>query len=349
MARGRGRGRGRGRSPVVVERVEDADVDQLRAEDLAGVPAGAADIPAGIAVGAAGVAAGYDPARDDRILDLLALVLERLPERVPVQAPVVPPVVVEVQPRVVAAVFAEELPSYLGMMEQMQRFCTRFFSGGANPRDDYTWLWRLERNFLSSRCPAGYRVYIAVHLLEGDAHIWWRSVAAWRAQAGMVWLGKFRAHLDCHRGRVEFDRGKGRLVYQGVKQTSGSLVISVMQAERMIEERDIRKTAFISCYGHYELVVMPFGLTNAPAAFVSLMNSVFQEYLFELVIIFTDDSCMFRKDLEEHRVHLRVVLGRMREQKWVAGWASAPSGSGSWFYRSCYLRGGGSADPEKSP
>ncbi|KAL1220683.1 RNA-directed DNA polymerase-like protein [Cardamine amara subsp. amara] len=48
-------------------------------------------------------------------------------------------------------------------------------------------------------------------------------------------LGKFRAHLDCHQGRVEFDRGKGRLVYQGVRSTSGSLVILVMQAERMIE------------------------------------------------------------------------------------------------------------------
>ncbi|KAL1217935.1 hypothetical protein V5N11_001826 [Cardamine amara subsp. amara] len=52
---------------------------------------------------------------------------------------------------------------------------------------------------------------------------------------GMAWLGKFRVHLNCHRGRVEFDRSKGRLVYQGVRLISGSLVISVMQAERMIE------------------------------------------------------------------------------------------------------------------
>ncbi|KAL1222304.1 RNA-directed DNA polymerase-like protein [Cardamine amara subsp. amara] len=155
------------------------------------------------------------------------------------------------------------------------------------------------------------------------------SVELYDVILGMVWLGKFRAHLDCHRGRVEFDGGKGRLVYRGVRPTSGSLVISVMQAERMIEERDIRKTAFISRYGHYEFVVMPFGLTNAPAAFVSLMNSVFRGYLNELVIIFTDDSFMFWKDLVEHGVRPGEVPAGMQEHKLVARWASASSGSGS--------------------
>ena len=61
------------------------------------------------------------------------------------------------------------------------------------------------------------------------------SVELYDVILGMDWLGKFRAYLDCHRGRVEFDRGKGKLVYQGVRPTSGSLTISVMQAVRMIE------------------------------------------------------------------------------------------------------------------
>ncbi|KAL1215373.1 RNA-directed DNA polymerase-like protein [Cardamine amara subsp. amara] len=85
-----------------------------------------------------------------------------------------------------------------------------------------------------------------------------------------------------------------------------------------IEEVDIRKTAFRSRYGHYEFVVMPFGLTNAPAAFMRLMNSVFQEYLDEFVIIFIDDILVFSKSLEEHEVHLRVVLAKLREQKLFA-------------------------------
>ncbi|KAL1190816.1 RNA-directed DNA polymerase-like protein [Cardamine amara subsp. amara] len=77
-----------------------------------------------------------------------------------------------------------------------------------------------------------------------------------------------------------------------------------------IDEEDIRKTAFRSRYGHYEFVVMPFGLTNAPDAFMRLMNSVFQEYLDEFVIIFIDDILVFSKRLEEHEVQLRVVLAK---------------------------------------
>ena len=62
------------------------------------------------------------------------------------------------------------------------------------------------------------------------------SVELYDIILGMDWLGKFMAHLDCHRGRVVFERASGRLVYQGVRPVSGSIVVSAVQAEHLIEQ-----------------------------------------------------------------------------------------------------------------
>ncbi|XP_019083073.1 PREDICTED: uncharacterized protein LOC109125595, partial [Camelina sativa] len=85
-----------------------------------------------------------------------------------------------------------------------------------------------------------------------------------------------------------------------------------------IDEADMRKTAFRMRYRHYEFVVMPFGLTNAPAAFMRLMNSVFQEFLDVSIIIFIDDILVYPRSPEQHAVHLREVMEKLREQKLFA-------------------------------
>ena len=63
---------------------------------------------------------------------------------------------------------------------------------------------------------------------------------------------------------------------------------------------------------------MPFGLTNAPAAFMDLMNRVFQPYLDRFVIVFIDDILLYSGSSEEHSEHLRIVLHTLRERQLYA-------------------------------
>ncbi|KAM1776678.1 hypothetical protein ACFX11_043448 [Malus domestica] len=63
---------------------------------------------------------------------------------------------------------------------------------------------------------------------------------------------------------------------------------------------------------------MPFGLTNASAAFMDLMNRVFQPYIDRFVIIFIDDILVYSKSKLEHVRHLTLVLKKLREHQLYA-------------------------------
>ncbi|GJX12654.1 putative reverse transcriptase domain-containing protein [Tanacetum coccineum] len=108
-----------------------------------------------------------------------------------------------------------------------------------------------------------------------------------------------------------FDQLQGSRVYSKIDLRSGYHQLSV-------HEENILKTAFRTCYGHYEFQVMPFGLTNAPAVFMDLMYRVCKPYLDKFVIIFIDDILIYSKNKKEHEGHLKLILRLLKEEKLFA-------------------------------
>ena len=108
-----------------------------------------------------------------------------------------------------------------------------------------------------------------------------------------------------------FDQLRGARVYSKIGLRTG-------YNQLRVRETDIPKTAFSTCYGHYEFTVMPFGLKNAPAAFMDLMHRIFQPYLDQFVIVFVDDILIYSQLEWEHEYHLRIVLQLLRDHQLYA-------------------------------
>lgn len=93
---------------------------------------------------------------------------------------------------------------------------------------------------------------------------------------------------------------------------------------------------------------MPFGLTNTPSTFQALMNRVFRPYLRKFVLVFFDDILVYSRNMDDHREHLTVVFGCLREEKLYCNRKKCVFGQSQVDYLGHIVTGEGvKADPSK--
>lgn len=85
-----------------------------------------------------------------------------------------------------------------------------------------------------------------------------------------------------------------------------------------VKPEDQNKTAFVTPQGQYIWKVMPFGLTNAPSTFQLLMNDTLKDIVGKFVLVYLDDILIFSKSVKEHKMHIKIVLDRIRKAKLFA-------------------------------
>lgn len=62
---------------------------------------------------------------------------------------------------------------------------------------------------------------------------------------------------------------------------------------------------------------MPFGLTNNLATFMDIMKRGFRPFLDMVEVLLINDILVYSKIVKDHESHLRMVLGKLKEVKFL--------------------------------
>ena len=90
--------------------------------------------------------------------------------------------------------------------------------------------------------------------------------------------------------------------------------------------------------------VMPFGLCNAPATFQRMMERVLSGLTGECCAVYFDDVLIYSRNIEEHKVHVRLVLERLRDANLKIQWKKCKWGVAEVEYLG-HVVGGGVVKP----
>ncbi|GKA75535.1 putative reverse transcriptase domain-containing protein [Tanacetum coccineum] len=133
------------------------------------------------------------------------------------------------------------------------------------------------------------------------------ELGSFDAIIGMDWLVKYQAIIVCAEKIVHLDLTPGERPSVVKKERriipdclTRKIDLRSGYHQLRVQEEDILKTAFRTCYGHYEFQVMPFGLTNALAVFMDLIN----------------------RNKQEHEEHLKLILELLKKEELYAKFSS---------------------------
>ena len=103
-------------------------------------------------------------------------------------------------------------------------------------------------------------------------------------------------------------------VLEGVGQASfiSKLDLTKGYYQIPVKENDIAKTCFICHRGRFEFTRMPFGVRNAPAVFQEMMQKILHDTT-NFATAYMDDVIIYSASWDEHLVHIREELDRLRK------------------------------------